>query len=163
MVSFVPGFLNSEYRTPPSAARQLQLARAASSNHHLQRATDCFCVRRREHPAEEVFVTGSFDDWGKTVKLEKNSSGVFEKTVELPKSDENVYYKVRRIRLCLRRTPGPNSRQGKRQCRAEPPDMSSCCLPDPFPPCRMSFAASGLVLRADLFLTIYSLSKTASG
>ncbi|KAF2095647.1 hypothetical protein NA57DRAFT_79361 [Rhizodiscina lignyota] len=46
-----------------------------------------------EHPASEVFVTGTFDDWGKTVKLEKDSEGVFTKTVELPHTGENVYYK----------------------------------------------------------------------
>jgi len=38
-----------------------------------------------EHAANEVFVTGTFDDWRKTVKLEKAEDGVFKKTVELPK------------------------------------------------------------------------------
>ena len=46
----------------------------------------------REHPAEEVFVTGTFDNWGKTVKLDKSGSS-HEKTVDLPK--EKVLYKVR--------------------------------------------------------------------
>lgn len=46
----------------------------------------------REHAADEVFVTGTFDDWQKTVKLEK-VYGVFEKTVELPKA--HTQYKVR--------------------------------------------------------------------
>ncbi|KAE8844476.1 hypothetical protein PTNB85_02741 [Pyrenophora teres f. teres] len=37
-----------------------------------------------EHSANEVYVTGTFDDWRKTVKLEKAEDGVFKKTVELP-------------------------------------------------------------------------------
>jgi hypothetical protein len=41
-----------------------------------------------------VYVTGTFDDWGKTVKLEKKGD-VYEKEVQLLKSDEKVYYKVR--------------------------------------------------------------------
>ncbi|KAF2748301.1 carbohydrate-binding module family 48 protein [Sporormia fimetaria CBS 119925] len=36
------------------------------------------------HPANEVIVTGTFDNWLKTVKLEKEN-GVFQKTVELPR------------------------------------------------------------------------------
>ena len=46
----------------------------------------------REHEAHEVFVTGSFDDWRKTVQLEKKD-GIFQKTVELPKGKHQ--YKVR--------------------------------------------------------------------
>lgn len=41
-------------------------------------------------PAEEVFVTGTFDDWQKTVQLE-NKEGIFQKEVKLPKVD--TYYK----------------------------------------------------------------------
>lgn len=48
----------------------------------------------RDHPAEEVYVTGTFDDWGKTVKLEKDGTG-FSKTVETLPLHEKVYYKVR--------------------------------------------------------------------
>lgn len=51
-------------------------------------------ITNREHPADEVYVTGTFDDWGKTVKLEKGADGVFTKTVQLPHSQDNVYYKV---------------------------------------------------------------------
>ena len=47
---------------------------------------------RREHFANDVFVTGTFDDWLKTVRLEKEN-GVFRKTVELPK--KYTQYKVR--------------------------------------------------------------------
>jgi hypothetical protein len=47
----------------------------------------------REHPAEEVFVTGTFDNWTKSVKLEKEG-GVFLKTVELKEPEKKIYYKV---------------------------------------------------------------------
>ncbi|KAF2138564.1 carbohydrate-binding module family 48 protein [Aplosporella prunicola CBS 121167] len=45
-----------------------------------------------EHPASDVYVTGTFDDWAKSVRLVQKN-GVFTKTVELPKSDEKVLYK----------------------------------------------------------------------
>jgi hypothetical protein len=38
-----------------------------------------FC---REHPADEVYVTGTFDNWTKSVQLEKKGD-VFSKTVDL--------------------------------------------------------------------------------
>lgn len=47
----------------------------------------------REHAANEVFVTGTFDNWQKTIKLEKKD-GVFEKTVELSTAHAQQY-KVR--------------------------------------------------------------------
>ena len=50
--------------------------------------------RCRPHAAEEVFVTGTFDDWSKSAQLEKNGD-VFEKSVDLPKTDEKILYKVR--------------------------------------------------------------------
>ncbi|KAJ4299164.1 Cruciform DNA binding protein [Kalmusia sp. IMI 367209] len=46
-----------------------------------------------EHSAHEVFVTGSFDDWRKTVKLEKED-GIFKKTVELPKTKHQYKFVV---------------------------------------------------------------------
>ncbi|KAK5112711.1 hypothetical protein LTR62_003809 [Meristemomyces frigidus] len=46
---------------------------------------------RWEHPADEVYVTGTFDNWGKTIKLDK-SGAIHEKTVPL-KPDEKVLYK----------------------------------------------------------------------
>ncbi|KAI9831659.1 MAG: hypothetical protein M1819_004725 [Sarea resinae] len=49
-------------------------------------------VFRWEHPAKEVFVTGTFDDWGKSVKLD-HKNGVFEKDVQLPETGEKIYYK----------------------------------------------------------------------
>lgn len=51
----------------------------------------------REHSADDVYVTGTFDDWRKTVKLEKEN-GVFQKTVELPKT--HTQYKVRLAHMC---------------------------------------------------------------
>jgi hypothetical protein len=47
----------------------------------------------REHPAEEVYVTGTFDDWTKSVKLEKEGD-VFQKTVDLKDASKKIYYKV---------------------------------------------------------------------
>ncbi|KAI9813316.1 MAG: hypothetical protein M1827_004258 [Pycnora praestabilis] len=44
------------------------------------------------HPASEVYVTGTFDDWAKSVKLEKKGD-VFEKLVELPEAEDKIYYK----------------------------------------------------------------------
>ena len=46
----------------------------------------------REHDAEDVYVTGTFDDWQKTVQLQKEG-GIFKKSVELPKT--KTQYKVR--------------------------------------------------------------------
>lgn len=48
----------------------------------------------RPHAAKEVYVTGTFDNWAKTEKLEKVDAGHFEKTVELKKADEKILYKV---------------------------------------------------------------------
>uniref|UniRef100_A0A8H7KAJ0 AMP-activated protein kinase glycogen-binding domain-containing protein n=1 Tax=Bionectria ochroleuca TaxID=29856 RepID=A0A8H7KAJ0_BIOOC len=45
-----------------------------------------------EHPAEEVYVTGTFDNWTKSVKLEKDGD-VFQKTVELEDASKKIYYK----------------------------------------------------------------------
>jgi hypothetical protein len=43
--------------------------------------------------AKEVYVTGTFDDWGKTEKLHK-VGGTFEKEVHLPDASVKVLYKV---------------------------------------------------------------------
>jgi hypothetical protein len=54
----------------------------------------CTDMPNREHPeASEVFVTGTFDDWGKTQKLDK-VDGIFQKTVDLD-GKEKILYKVR--------------------------------------------------------------------
>ncbi|KAF2426313.1 carbohydrate-binding module family 48 protein, partial [Tothia fuscella] len=41
--------------------------------------------------ASEVYATGTFDDWSKTVKLEKVGEA-FEKTVDLP-TGEKIFYR----------------------------------------------------------------------
>ena len=51
-------------------------------------------VLSREHQASEVYVTGAFDEWRGSVKLDKKDDGLFEKTVELLETDEKIYYKV---------------------------------------------------------------------
>ena len=40
-------------------------------------------------------MTGTFDNWSKTEKLNWNGSG-FEKTVSLPEKQDKILYKVRR-------------------------------------------------------------------
>jgi len=49
-------------------------------------------VFKWEHPADEVYVTGTFDDWAKSEKLIK-AGDVFEKDVTLPSAAEKIYYK----------------------------------------------------------------------
>ncbi|KAG0652116.1 5 -AMP-activated kinase subunit beta [Hyphodiscus hymeniophilus] len=46
----------------------------------------------REHPAQEVYVTGTFDDWSKSEKLEKVGD-IFVKDVTLSSAAEKIYYK----------------------------------------------------------------------
>ncbi|KAF9697738.1 hypothetical protein EKO04_004111 [Ascochyta lentis] len=46
-----------------------------------------------EHDANDVYVTGTFDDWKKTVELEKKD-GIFKKTVELPKTKTQYKFVV---------------------------------------------------------------------
>ncbi|KAI6248386.1 hypothetical protein HI914_03468 [Erysiphe necator] len=45
-----------------------------------------------EHPAEEVYVTGSFDDWSKSERLSKTNN-IFAKEVVLPIASDKIYYK----------------------------------------------------------------------
>ncbi|KAI1502647.1 hypothetical protein F5X99DRAFT_378740 [Biscogniauxia marginata] len=49
-------------------------------------------VFRWAHPATDVYVTGTFDDWKKSEKLKKVSDH-FEKNVQLPSASEKIYYK----------------------------------------------------------------------
>ena len=51
-------------------------------------------VFKWEHPASEVYVTGTFDNWSKSEKLIKTGD-VFEKNVTLSSAAEKIYYKVR--------------------------------------------------------------------
>ncbi|KJZ72461.1 hypothetical protein HIM_08130 [Hirsutella minnesotensis 3608] len=45
-----------------------------------------------EHDAEEAFVTGTFDNWRKSIRLEKKN-GIFQRTVELDDTPDKIYYK----------------------------------------------------------------------
>lgn len=45
-----------------------------------------------EHPAEEVFVTGTFDNWTKSEQLVKEGD-VFQKTVALKDASQKIYFK----------------------------------------------------------------------
>ncbi|KAH6604806.1 hypothetical protein Trco_006513 [Trichoderma cornu-damae] len=45
-----------------------------------------------EHPAEEVFVTGTFDNWTKSEQLAKEGD-VFQKTVSLKDASRKIYFK----------------------------------------------------------------------
>ncbi|KAL8783120.1 MAG: hypothetical protein Q9213_004877 [Squamulea squamosa] len=47
-------------------------------------------VFRWDHPAGEVYVTGTFDDWAKSVKLDKEGGG-FAKRVKLPLGQKISY------------------------------------------------------------------------
>ncbi|KAI0540508.1 hypothetical protein GGR58DRAFT_522024 [Xylaria digitata] len=49
-------------------------------------------VLYRDHPATEVYVTGTFDDWKKTEKLEKTGDS-FEKKVVLADISSKIFYK----------------------------------------------------------------------
>jgi len=57
-------------------------------------------VAIREHPASDVYVTGTFDDWSKSEKLIKTGE-IFEKDVTLPSAESKIYYKVRSAMLGL--------------------------------------------------------------
>lgn len=49
---------------------------------------------RRPYPeAEDVYVTGTFDDWGQTEKLNRVGE-TFEKEVNLPDASVKILYKV---------------------------------------------------------------------
>jgi hypothetical protein len=73
----------------------------------------------RPHPANHVYVTGTFDRWGKTEKLEKVGD-VFEKEVTLPSADKKYDYKV-----CA------PSRFSKRFIGYPARVTSTVCWPDP--------------------------------
>ncbi|KAI0974186.1 hypothetical protein F4678DRAFT_424938 [Xylaria arbuscula] len=49
-------------------------------------------VFKWDHPANEVYVTGTFDDWKKTEKLEKVGDS-FVKTVAIPDTSSKIFYK----------------------------------------------------------------------
>lgn len=45
-------------------------------------------------------MTGTFDDWAKSVKLEKKGDR-FEKLLDLPQTEEKTFYKVRGVHALL--------------------------------------------------------------
>ena len=49
-------------------------------------------VFRWESPANEVYVTGTFDNWSKSVNLAKDS-GIFSQQVHVPSAAEDIFYK----------------------------------------------------------------------
>ncbi|RYP10396.1 hypothetical protein DL765_008128 [Monosporascus sp. GIB2] len=49
-------------------------------------------VFKWDHPASEVYVTGTFDDWNKTEQLDKVGDH-FEKNVRLSDASKKIYYK----------------------------------------------------------------------
>ncbi|KAI9684488.1 MAG: hypothetical protein M1829_002298 [Trizodia sp. TS-e1964] len=49
-----------------------------------------------DKPATDIRVTGTFDDWSKSIKLEKHGD-TWEKEVNLPSADEKYFYKLTRI------------------------------------------------------------------
>lgn len=58
--------------------------------------------RDRPHAGEDVYVTGTFDNWSKSEKMEKVGDA-FEKSVDLPDTSDKIYYKVGTRSLnCLR-------------------------------------------------------------
>lgn len=62
-----------------------------------RKLTSCVSIFR-EHPAEEVFVTGTFDSWTKSQKLDRDGD-VFSKTVQLEHISDKIYYKVGSLQL----------------------------------------------------------------
>ncbi|XMA12987.1 hypothetical protein WAI453_005778 [Rhynchosporium graminicola] len=50
-------------------------------------------VFKWDHPADEVYVTGTFDNWEKSEKLVKNGNS-FSKDVKLNSAADKIYYKV---------------------------------------------------------------------
>jgi hypothetical protein len=88
----------------------------------------CVCLLNREHPAETVYVTGTFDNWsGNTHKLDKEGS-VHSKTVELEPTTDKILYKVRRnvISYCLHCPPVSVS--AGRQQRSNLPQSNEMCI-----------------------------------
>jgi len=69
-------------------------------------------VYNRPHAAEEVYVTGTFDNWEKSEQLDKVGQ-VFQKTVTLPDTSEKIYYKVGE---CLYLQQAPTAQPLLRSC-----------------------------------------------
>lgn len=107
VVRFSPPFPRPAAATP--RATRLAIARPTDSS--ASDARPCSILSEtapltganavsREHDAEEAFVTGTFDSWSKSVRLEKKN-GIFQKTVHLDDSADKIYYKVRVRSRCV--------------------------------------------------------------
>lgn len=59
-------------------------------------------------------MTGTFDDWARSEKLEKKDRG-FEKLVDLPQAEEKILYKVREYGLFSGSCTVPWCREHKAQ------------------------------------------------
>jgi len=68
------------------------------------------------HEASQVFVTGTFDNWSQSVRLDRTATA-HEKEVQLPKTDEKILYKVRAV-----------GRLGEPRDKAEPTPNSTPLL-----------------------------------
>lgn len=95
-----PSVANSfSFSLPSSPPRKKGTFAELSQLSALQLALKCAqfsnsISSHREHPASEVIVTGTFDNWSQTEKLHKKGD-IFEKEVTLPSAAEKIYYKVR--------------------------------------------------------------------
>ncbi|KAL9125087.1 MAG: hypothetical protein Q9217_005659 [Psora testacea] len=80
-------------QTPPETSPEFGQSQGESENGVSERRNDMGSfLFRWDHPAEDVYVTGTFDDWAKSVRLDKKD-GYFEKLVDLPYADKKIYYK----------------------------------------------------------------------
>ncbi|KAL9577141.1 MAG: hypothetical protein Q9203_007569, partial [Teloschistes exilis] len=70
-------------QTPPEPSPPLESPVGSREGQEILGSAMGSFVFKWDHPADEVYVTGTFDDWAKSVKLEKED-GVFVKQVELP-------------------------------------------------------------------------------
>ncbi len=85
---------------------RIGFARSSNESRELSLTQIPVC---RQKPASEVFVTGTFDNWSKSAKLEKVGDG-FEKTVTLPDASEKIFYKVRGVRVLEISFPSSSTR-----------------------------------------------------
>lgn len=85
----------------------------------------------RDHPASDVYVTGTFDNWSKSEKLIKTGDH-FAKDVTLPDASEKIYYKVRqKLYHGIYHTPSENSEssQTKSTESHDPEQAVATCNP----------------------------------
>jgi hypothetical protein len=79
--------------------------------------------RNRPHAGEDVYVTGTFDNWSKSEKMEKVGDA-FEKSVDLPDTSEKIYYKVgtrlSQLPASIRFFPPPSFQSMRLSCDPTP-------------------------------------------